>query len=84
MIHSMSGGIIADNGYYTFAKVEIAGTPYWYLSPFSVTEGDRVLVPYQKSGCAEGVVKKVEVCSNQCAPVPMNRIKAIERVLPKT
>lgn len=83
MIHSLSGGVIAENGTFTFAKVEIDGAPYWYLCPFKVKAGDRALVPFGKrETLREGVVLKTEVCSCQCAPVPMNRIKNVEKILP--
>lgn len=80
MIHSLSGGVIAENGYYTFAKVEVDGSPWWYLAEEDVAVGDKVLV---SSGRArrEGIVIKVEKnVSNQCAPVPMNRIGRIEKI----
>ena len=85
MIHSMSGGVIAENGEYLFAKVEIGGAPYWYLSPFSALKaGDEVLVPFGKSGAlTRGVVLRTERCTRQTAPYPMNRIQAIEEILPK-
>lgn len=84
MIHSMSGGVIKDNGYYTFAKVELDGLPCWYVSPVSSVEvGDRVIVPFGKrETLREGVVLKVERnVSEQCSPVPMNRIRSIEKIL---
>ena len=76
MIHSLSGGVIRDNFKYTFVKVEIDGTPYWYLSPTSAIEaGARVSVPFGKGDLPrEGVVLKTDA---QCAPVPMNRIRGI-------
>ena len=81
MIHSLSGGVISDNGYYTFAKVETDGAPWCYLAEEKVSIGDRVLVPIGGK-LREGVVLKVEEnVSNQCAPVPMNRIKRIEKIL---
>ena len=46
MIHSLSGGVIADDGIYTFVKVDAEGTPRWYLAPvFRPKAGDRVRVP---------------------------------------
>ncbi len=82
MIHSLSGGVIAENGTHTFVKVEIDQMPYWYLSPFKVKEGDTVLVPFGKwEMLREGKVVKIETCSAQCAPVPMNRIKSVEKVI---
>lgn len=81
MIHSLGGGVIAENGYYTFVKAE-AERIWWYVCPFEeVQAGDRVKL----SLCGklfEGVVLKVERgVSNQCAPVPMNRAGRVEEIL---
>ena len=46
MIHSLSGGVLSDGEVYTFAKVDVAGTPYWYLASFRVEVGANVLVPF--------------------------------------
>ncbi len=83
MIHSLSGGVIRDNGLFTFVQVELDGAHYWYLSPFStVKEGDKVVVPFGKGDAIRhAVVVKVEENTEQCAPVPMNRIKEIEEIL---
>ena len=81
----MSGGVIAENGEYLFAKVEIDGAPYWYLSPFSIVQaGDEVLVPFGRNGALmRGVVVRTERCTRQTAPYPMNRITSIEEILSK-
>lgn len=83
MIHSLSGGILSENGKHTFIKVELEGMPQWFLSPFStVRPGDKVVVPFGKAGLPrEALVLKVEENSEQCAPVPMNRIKEILEIL---
>ena len=83
MIHSLSGGVIKENLKYTFVKVEMRGTPCWYLSPTSKIEaGAKVLAPFGKGGVpAEGTVLKVEEADAQCAPVPMNRIREIYQIL---
>lgn len=82
MIHSLSGGVIAENGNHLFAKVEIFGTPYWYLAPFTVEAGDKVLAPFGKSEqLVEGTVIRTELCTQQTAPVPMNRVKSLEKKL---
>ncbi len=84
MIHSLSGGVLADNTPKLFAKVEMGGAPCWYLSPFQVEAGDRVLAPFGREGTlAEGTVLKTELCTPQTAPVPMKRARQIERVLSK-
>ena len=82
MIHSMSGGVIADNGIYLFAKVRVAGEPRWYLAPFGVAAGDKVEVPFGRDGSlAAGDVERVETCTAQTAPCPMRSVKRIVRVL---
>jgi len=81
MIHSLSGGVIADNGPFTFAKVQTEDTIKWYLSPLPVKEGDEVLVPFGAFGEARGVVVKTETCSRHTAPVPISRAQEIIRVL---
>lgn len=81
MIHSLSGGVIAENGMYTFVKAQ-AESIWWYVCPFSeVKEGDKVLLS-RGSKTFEGTVLKVErAVSNQCAPVPMNRAGKVEKIL---
>ncbi len=76
MIHSMSGGILSDDTVYTFAKIEIEGAPRWYLAPFPVSAGDRVLAPLGRE-IAEGTVLRTEVCTRQTAPVPVNRAQEL-------
>ena len=80
MIHSLSGGVIADNEIYTFAKVRIGDVPRWYLSPLKVEAGDRVLVP-TANGEEEGTVERVENCTPQTAPIPIRRAAEILAVL---
>ena len=82
MIHSLSGGVIADNGVHTFVKVDVMGAPCWYLAPRRLEEGVRVLVPYGRAGRpAQGIVRKCEDCTPQTAPVPLSRARAVLRVL---
>ncbi len=84
MIHSLSGGVIAENGEYLFAKVRIGGAPYWYIAPFPVEAGDCVLAPFGRDGrAARGVVERTERCTRQTAPCPMNRVRELSEVLPK-
>lgn len=81
MIHSLSGGVIAENGLYTFIKVDVSGTPCWYLTDEKAEAGDIALVPYGKNGnLIRGEILKAEVCSRQTAPYPMNRIRAAEKI----
>lgn len=84
MIHSLSGGVIADGTPRLFAKVEVGGVPRWYLSPFpKLNAGDRVLVP-SPVGNAEGKVIRTEYCSPQTAPVPIRRAQEILALLGQT
>ncbi|MCM1440608.1 MAG: hypothetical protein NC131_15635 [Roseburia sp.] len=86
MIHSMSGGIIADNGNLTYCKVEIAegasvGEIRWYISPYRVEAGDFVLVPVGRQSGVKGRVLRVDNVTKQTAPYPVNRTAEVERVL---
>lgn len=81
MIHSLSGGVISKNEISPFAKVEVEGTPRWYLSPtFQIKEGDLVRVPFEGE-TRTGVVVRVEKCTPQTAPYPLSRISLIEEIL---
>ena len=82
MIHSLSGGVIADNEIYTFAKVRIGDMPRWFIANLRVEAGDRVLVP-TSDGTEEGTVERVENCTPQTAPIPVRRAAEILAVLPK-
>ena len=80
MIHSLSGGVIADSFPRAYAKVEICGAPYWYLAPFEVAAGDRVLAPFGKDDrLVEATVLRVETCGPDTAPVPFSRAKSLEK-----
>lgn len=81
MIHSLSGGVIADGNIYTFVKVEIDGVPRWFISPFPVKEGDRVLVPFNYIEEREGAVLKTENCTAKTAPCSVKRTPEILKVL---
>lgn len=81
MIHSLSGGVIKDSGSYTFVKVrfEDEDRPYWYVSDFSVSEGDKVTAPFGKADMPrEAVVLKVERnVSGQVTPIPLKTAKKL-------
>ena len=81
MIHSLSGGVLADGDIYTFVKVEVEGASRWYLSPLPVKEGDKVIVPLNLLEEREGVVLKVESHTVQTAPCPVKRAPEILKVL---
>lgn len=84
MIHSLAGGVIKENGVHTFIKVDVDGAPCWYLAGEEADAGDFALVPFGRSGALrQGEIVKVEVCSEQTAPYPMNRIKAAEKIFRK-
>ena len=82
MIHSLSGGVIADGTVYCFAKVRVNGAPRWYLNGYGAEEGDCVLVP-TGGGNAEGVVERVENCTAQTAPCSLKHVAQILAVLEK-
>ncbi len=82
MIHSLSGGIIADydNLTYVFVDVE-GGSKAWYICPFpGVAVGSKVIVPCASS-TARGEVLRVECVTKQTAPYPVNRTREVEAVL---
>lgn len=82
MIHSLSGGIIADyeNLIYVFVALDDASKA-WYISPFPfIKVGDRVRVPSGR-GSADGKVMRVENVTAQTAPYPVNRTREIEAIL---
>lgn len=78
MIHSMSGGILANNEALLFAKVDVGGTPRWYLAPFSVSAGEKVLAPFEGT-LREATVIRTELCTNQTAPIPVKRALSLEK-----
>lgn len=81
MIHSLSGGVLADGDIYTFVKVEVEGAARWYISPLPVKEGERVIVPLNLLEEREGVVLKVESHTLQTAPCSVKRTPEILKVL---
>ena len=81
MIHSLSGGVIAENTEFLYAKVEVEGAPCWYISPFpALKAGDAVEVPVGR-GTARGVVLRTERVTKQTAPYPVNRTREILEIL---
>ena len=81
MIHSLSGGVLADGEIYTFAKVEAEGVARWYVSPLPVKTGDRVIVAHGLLEEKEGLVLKVESHTVQTAPCSIKHAPEILRVL---
>ncbi len=79
MIHSLSGGVLADNGPILFAKVETAEGPRWFLAPFAVKAGEHVLVPVGET-YAEGEVLRTELCTRQTAPIPVARARELRKM----
>lgn len=86
MIHSLSGGIIADYDKLVYALVSIeegadAGTKRWFISPFpEIKAGDAVSVPIG-SHLYRGRVDRVELVTKQTAPFPVNRTREIDSIL---
>ncbi len=81
MIHSLSGGVIADNTAALFAKVEISGAFYWYIAPFPISAGEKALAPFgREERLVEATVVRTELCTPQTAPVPFRRAKMLEKI----
>ena len=82
MIHSLSGGIIADYENLTYVLVALNdGGKAWFISPFPfIKPGDRVQVPSGHTS-AEGEVVRVENVTKQTAPYPVNRTREVEKIL---
>jgi hypothetical protein len=82
MIHSLSGGIIADYEKLIYAFVDCGGQKMWYISPFpKISVGDKVNVPTSFGQLAVGEVVRLEVVTKQTAPYPVNRTKEIDSIL---
>ncbi len=82
MIHSLSGGVLADGTVYPFAKVRVEEVPRWYLGGYGERAGDRVLVPFGGRTC-EGIVERVEECTAQTAPCSLKHAARILSVIGK-
>lgn len=86
MIHSLSGGVIAeyDKLIYVFVALNECEKA-WYISPFpSIKVGDRVRVLFgARYPLRCGTVEKVEVVTKQTAPYPVNRTREVEELLPR-
>ncbi len=88
MIHSLAGGVIKTNGVYDFAKVRFLeppynDRPYWYLCPFPLAKvGDFAYAPVGRDGNERRaeIIKMERGVNEQCAPVPMNRIRELSRM----
>ena len=82
MIHSLSGGIIADYENLIYAFVEMQnGQKTWFISPFPLIKvGDGVMVPFGRES-VRGEVLRVENVTKQTAPYPVNRTREIEEIL---
>lgn len=78
MIHSMSGGMIAENAVVTFAKVQTEEGALWFVAPEKTEAGEEVLVPVgREERLVRGRVLKTEHCTPHTAPVPLSRAREI-------
>lgn len=85
MIHSLSGGVIRDEVYKDFAKVQILDGDLkdkhlWYVSNvFMLKVGDKVLVPVgiNNAPITAIVVEIKKGVTNKCSPIPFNHAKEI-------
>ena len=86
MIHSLCGGNLTTHEGHTFAKVlpdpPFGDRPCFYLADgFSLAQGDRVEIPYGKSGSpvAATVLRVDENVSDETSPVPFGRARSVLR-----
>lgn len=84
MIHSLCGGELSSHEGHTFVKVmpdaPYDTRPWFYLADgFRLVAGDRVRIPYGKSGTpvAATVLRVDENVSDQAPPVPLGRAQSI-------
>ena len=81
MIHSLSGGVMSDIQYADFTKVEIEGEGiFWYINNIDgLKEGDKVIVPFGRSGRnVTGMVLRIDKSvSSQVSPIPFKHAKYI-------
>ena len=82
MIHSLSGGVIKENGNHTFIKVESLGYPLWLICDgFEVEVGDVAVYEDRKGDIARGKVVRVDKnVSSQCSPFPMSKMKSVLKI----
>lgn len=81
MIHSLSGGVLSEDGYHTVVKVGLVGeekSGYFLCDDFRVAVGDKVIVETFGGGTAEGEVIRVDKnVSEKCSPVPIKRARKV-------
>ena len=82
MIHSTSGGVMHERKYYDYAKVEVNGKNYFYISPFKdLKEGDVVSVPIQDEVYTGIVVRVDKNVSEQNFPISAKKLKNIIKII---
>ncbi|MBQ7407674.1 MAG: hypothetical protein IJW13_00130 [Clostridia bacterium] len=88
MIHSLAGGKLKDNGYYTVIKVKFINNPlalarpYFYLCEVAqIEQGEVVLAPYGKNQTEyEAEVIRVDKCvSEQTLPMPLSKMATVTK-----
>lgn len=85
MIHSLSGGVLSEDGYHTVVKVKFFGEDkvgYFLCDDFRVSVGDKVVVESLGCGTEEGEVLRVDKnVSEKCSPVPVKRARKVLKKL---
>ena len=85
MIHSLAGGVLSDNDFLDFAKVEfideeLAGQTHWYISKIcDLKIDDVVCVPYGTNEIKkEAKILRIDKhISSQTPPLPLKKMKEI-------
>ncbi len=84
MIHSTSGGVMYERKYYDYAKVEVNGKNYFYISPFKdLKEGDIVSVTIQNEVFTGKVIRVDKNVSEQNFPISAKKLKKIIEIIKK-
>lgn len=82
MIHSLAGGVIRDEKFFDFAKVELleglnCGNAFWFLFDIPLSVGDVVIVNFAQDYVKGKVVRIDYDVSEKCCPVSPKRAKKV-------
>ena len=83
MIHSLSGGVIADQHYYNFAKVRLDDTDEirFFIYDIPLDVGDRVMVPVGRLSSPATVLECRTAVHERNAPFPVKHMSYIIKKL---
>ena len=82
MIHSLSGGVIKDNGVHRLVKVSTGGDERYYLSDeFAVSVGDKVIVPTERGAETCEVLKVLSNITSQNSPLNLKQTESVINIV---